>query len=210
MSPILSDIGRPASAAVASELSKRGVNLTQLQNDWKATQRYFQTLNSPQQLRLRQNIDTVSHSLDTISDLADKWKGGGLPILNRANLIAAKGGLYGKEWASIATQLEAQIADVTSEMGSVIMGGNSPTDHALALAAKNLSADWNEKVLQDMVRLARTNLKNRQNAIENTGPVTPGGSANPYFTPVPSHQSAPPTGGAGLTYGDYLKAKGAK
>jgi hypothetical protein len=190
-SPIITEFGRPASAAVASELSKRGVKLTQLQNDWKATQRYYQTLNSGQQVRIRQNIDNVAHSLDTISDLADRWNGGGLPLLNRANLALAKSGAYGKDWASVANQLEAQIADVTSEMAGVYMGGNSPTDHALALASKNLSGDWDKKVLQDMIRLARTNLKNRQNAIESTGPVTPSGDDNKYYTPkpVPSHDS---------------------
>ena len=58
---------------------------------------------------------------------------------------------------------------MTSELGNVYMGGNSPTDHALTLAAKNLSADWSEGQLRAALTLARTNLRIRANSIKNVG-----------------------------------------
>jgi hypothetical protein len=92
-------------------------------------------MNGSQQLRLNQAINSLPDMLDSVDALAAKWKGASFPILNKANLALAKGGAYGKDAASIANQLDAQIADVTADLGNVYMGGNSPTDHALGLAA---------------------------------------------------------------------------
>jgi len=156
---------------VRAALADAGYDLTKANLDWQATKKHLQTLNGAQQTRIQQAIGTATSSLDVIDDLASKWKGGGFPLLNKANLALAKNGAYGKDAASIATQLEGQITDVVSELGQVYMGGNSPTDHALGLAEKNLRADWDEKVLKDMTNLARTNLQIRQNSILHSGPV---------------------------------------
>jgi len=182
--PTLTGLYRYA-APIRGALARKGFNLANAQSDWTATQRHFTTLNGAQQTRLRQAVDTAIHSLDVIDTLAGRWQGGQFPVLNRVNLAAAKHGVYGQQAASIAQQLEAQISDLTSELGNAYMGGNSPTDHALQLAAKNLSADWSEKVLKDMTALARTNLQIRQNAIKNTGVIgaTP---QNPYAPPPPA------------------------
>ena len=96
--------------------------------------------------------------------------------------MAAKNGAYGQNAASIATQLDGQITDVTSELGNVYMGGNSPTDHALQLAGKNLQANWSEKVLLDMTKLARTNLQYRRNSMDSVGAA--GLSTGPAAAPA--------------------------
>lgn len=184
--PDISQYGRPASAAIASELAKGGFNIAQAQTDWKATQKHISTLNGAQMTRMTTAIDNASHSLDVIDGLADQWKGGSFPILNKANLAIAKSGGAGKEAQALAVQLEAQIADVTSELGNVYMGGNSPTDHALGLAAKNLSADWSKDTLKAMTKLARTNLQIRSNSISNSG-VTGASAGNPYAAPAAQH-----------------------
>lgn len=181
--PDISTLGRPASAAVASLLAKDGFNLSAATTDWKATQKHIQTMNGPQQLRLNQSISALPDLLDSVDALASKWKGGHFPILNRANLAAAKGGLYGEDVATVARQLESQIADVVSDLGNVYMGGNSPTDHALDLAKKSLSGDWSEKVLHDMVTLAKGNVAIRRNSIANTG-VAGASADNPYVPPA--------------------------
>jgi hypothetical protein len=154
---------------VRAELAKRNYNFTDASVDWQATKKHVQSMNSTQQLRLRQAAETAYHSLDVIDELASKWKGGKFPVLNRVNLLAAKNGGFGEDVASVARQLEAQISDLTSELGNVYMGGNSPTDHALSLAGKNLSAEWSEKVLRDMTKLARTNLRIRLNSMNSIG-----------------------------------------
>ncbi|HYE74517.1 MAG TPA: hypothetical protein VEF04_14355, partial [Blastocatellia bacterium] len=122
--PILTRLGR-LSPLVQAELGKRDYNLAQAQSEYNATQRFLSSLNGPQQLRLRQAVHTVSHSLELIEQLGEAWEGGNFPILNRARIAAAKSGNIGgsvratimgetKDWtaAEIATLLEAQIADL--------------------------------------------------------------------------------------------------
>lgn len=179
--------------ATLAEAKRQGYDLQAAVTDWNATQKHIATMNGAQQLRLNQSINALPELLDTVDDLASKWKGGRFPTLNKANLALAKGGAYGDEVATIARQLDSQIADVTADLGSVYMGGNSPTDHALELAGKSLAGEWSEKVLRDMVALARKNVTIRRNSINNTG-VQGVGSENPYVPPpVVPPPVTPPT-----------------
>jgi hypothetical protein len=177
--PDTGNLGRPIGAAVDSELAKAGYNKSSAITDWRATQKHVATMNGAQQLRLTQSVNALPDLLDTVDFLAQKWKGGSFPILNKANLALAKNGVYGSDVASLANQLDTQIADVTADLGNVYMGGNSPTDHALQLAGKSLNSDWDAKVLRDMVALARSNVTIRANSIKNTG-VAGASEANPY------------------------------
>lgn len=183
-------------AAVRTILAKKGYDYATASADWQAATKHFQTINGAQQTRIRQAVYTARESVDVIDELAKQWKGGRFPILNRANLALAKGGAYGKDAASIATKLEGQITDVVSELANVYMGGNSPTDHALKLAEKNLSADWDERVLRDMTALARKNLDIRSNSIEQAAAIGPSAD-NPYdgHTPAPPAAAGPAAGG---------------
>lgn len=176
-------------AAVRAILAKKGFNLAQAESDWKATQKHLSTLNSSQQVRMHQAIDNASHSLDVIDDLANQWNGSRLPLLNKAQLAAAKQGVLGEKAQQIATQLEAQIADVTSELANVYMGGNSPTDHAMMLAAKNLQANWSLSQLKSAIDLSRKNLKIRSNSMRNVG-VAGASAGNLYATPSPAPAGA--------------------
>ncbi len=175
-------------APVRSILAKKGFNLAQAESDWRATQKHIATLNGPQQLRMQQAIDNAYHSTDVIEDLAKQWEGGRFPTLNKGRLAAARQGLLGPKAQQIATQLEAQISDVTSELGNVYMGGNSPTDHALSLASKNLQANWSLPQLRSALDLTRRNLQIRGNSLKNVG-VSGASTANPYAQP-----SAAPAG----------------
>jgi hypothetical protein len=165
--------------AIMAEAHRQGYELAKANQDWTATQKHISTMNGSQQLRLNQAINSLPDMLDSVDALASQWKGGSFPILNKANLALAKGGAYGKEVASVANQLDSQIADVTSDLGVVYMGGNSPTDHALGLAGKSLNGEWDEKVLHDMVKLAKKNVGIRQNSVKNTG-VAGASADNPY------------------------------
>jgi hypothetical protein len=179
-------------AAVRAYLAKKGFNLADAQLDWMATQRHVAALNGAQQTRLHQAIDNAAHSLDVIEDLAKQWDAGRFPALNSVVLKSAKAGVLGPQAASIATKLDAQIADVTSELANVYMGGNSPTDHALQLAAHNLNAAWSKGTLIDMVNLGRKNLQIRANSMRNIG--VSGGGAMPGNVYAPTAPPvAPPT-----------------
>lgn len=191
-------------APVKAELARRGYDQSTALLDWNATQRYLNTLNGQQQTRLRQATQTAFESLDVIDSLAQQWdnlravKGSNLGPLNRAELTAAKNGAYGQDAASVAHQLEAQISDLTSELGNVYMGGNTPTDHSLQLAGRNLSADWSAQTLKDMTKLARTNLKIRLNSMQTIGPVTATSRETQPVTPTQAPVVPSPAVGLGL------------
>lgn len=197
--PTLTGLYRHA-AAVRAELAKRGYPLAAATTDWMATQKHVATLNSTQQTKLRQSVDNASHSLDVIEQLAKQWDAGGFKLLNKVRLASAKEGALGAKAQTLATQLDSQIADVTSELGNVYMGGNSPTDHALGLAAKNLSADWSRDTLTTMINQARKNLQIRQNSMVNVG-VAGASAGNPYAGQPPA-QAAPPASGGAPKNGD--------
>lgn len=194
--PLLPGRASKEYVALMAEAERQHFDLAGAATDWTATQKHIASMNSSSQLKLNQSINALPEMLDKVDALAAQFKGGRFPILNKANLAAAKAGAYGSDVAVVANQLSAQIADVTADLGNVYMGGNSPTDHALDLAAKSLSADWDEKVLHKMTDLARSNVQIRQNSIRNTG-VAGASEGNPYGNQPPPAPAAPaaPVGG---------------
>ncbi len=178
--PVLTGLYRMA-GPVRAELARQGFPLAKATEDWNATQKYLSTLNGAQQVRLRQAVNFTSDSLPLIKDLYDQWQKTGLPTgfkdYNKAALIAASH-LPGKT-GSIATNLISQIADLTSELGTVYKGGNSSTDETLKLAATNLSGDWNQQTFSDAYDRINKNLKIRKNSIS-TGQAAGVGQDNQY------------------------------
>jgi hypothetical protein len=156
---------------VRAKLAKLGYDLKDANLDWQASQRFILSQNSPPLVRLRQSAMTADHSLDVIDDLSKQWQAGRFPALNKARLAAAQQGAFGQQAASLARQLDGQINDLTFELGNVYMGGGTPTDQALVLAKKNLSADWDDKTLRDMTNLARRNLQIRLNSFKQVEPA---------------------------------------
>jgi|SRR5579864_851934 len=163
---------RQQGAAVEAQLARDGFDLRKAELDWKATQRFLATLNGPQQLRLRQAIDFTSDSLGIIDNLYAQWIQTDLPTgfkdYNRAALTAMKH-LPGNA-GSIATRLDAQINDLTSELGTVYKGGNSSTDESLKLAGENLKGEWNAQTFHDALAQVKTNLQIRRNSIKHSAP----------------------------------------
>jgi hypothetical protein len=161
--PTLQGLYRNA-GPVRAELARRGVPLAKMETDWKATQKYVGTLNGTQQVRLRQAIETASDSADKIDQLYKEYHSivgdAGMKSFNKVGLSTAKQ-LPGRAGA-VATALDAQIADLTSELGNVYMGGNSPTDHSLSLAGKNLSSDWNRETFEEGIKQVHLNIGIRQ------------------------------------------------
>lgn len=170
--PILTGLYRN-SGAVTAALAKRGYNLAEASNEYNAVKRYMASINSPQQTRLRQAVRKVDDHVDMIQDLRRQWEAkaatSDLKMFNRANLALAKqrGGPLG----SIATNMEAQIVDLQAELAAVYMGGNTPTDHAMKEAAKNLEGEWDAKTFDDAVKYLKRNVQMRENAIRSIGPA---------------------------------------
>ena len=169
--------------ALTAEAHRQGFDLAKANQDWTATQRYLGTLNGQQQTRLRQAVSFTRESVPTIRALVNQWDAGRFPVLNSANLKLAMNGAYGQQAASVATRLNAQIADLTSELGTVYKGGNSSTDESLKLAAENLKSDWSKKVALDALDQIDRNLTIRENSMRNVGVA---GISDNQYAPKPA------------------------
>jgi hypothetical protein len=161
-----------AGLPVKAILARSGYNLSKANTDWKAVQRHLATLNGPQQERLRQAINFTYDSIDMIEGLYNEWRkvgtASGVKLFNRAALSVSKS-LPGKA-GEIATNMEAQINDLVSELGTVYKGGNSSTDESLRLAAENLKAEWNPQTFERALKQIRENLRIRRNSINQSMP----------------------------------------
>lgn len=181
--PLLPGRASKEYTAMMAEAKRQGYDLAGAATDWVATQKHIATLNNNQQTKLQQSMQTAAKSVDVIDDLAKQWDGGKYPVLNAVTLKLAKGGALGPDAQSIATKLDGQITDVTSELAQVYMGGGTPTDQALKLASQNLQGSWSKKTLLDMTDLTRQNLKIRSNSMKNVG-VQGASENNPYAPKV--------------------------
>lgn len=178
--PVLTGLYRNG-APVRAALARKGFDLTTADLDFKAIGKHLATLNGAQQERLRQAVSFTTDSLGLIEDLYAQWKkvgpNSGFRVFNKAGLASAKQ-LPGKA-GEVASNLEAQINDLTSELGTVYKGGNSSTDESLKLATANLQADWNEQTFTRAISQIRKNLTIRSNSIKNSQAA--GVSANTIY-----------------------------
>jgi hypothetical protein len=189
-----------AAIAVSDGLQALGYDATKAGLDLLAMQTRLRSLNSTAQVRLQQAVNFSYDSLNIVQSLADAWSGGGFPILNNANLGLAASGVGVQELSKpvdiattdpntgetqnvhitdtqqLASLLQAQISDLTSELGTVYKGGNTSTDDSLSLAANNLKSDWSKDTLDQAINLAKTNLQIRKNSMAQSAVI----SGNPY------------------------------
>ena len=170
---------------VRAKLADKGFDLTRATQDWQAVQRHSATMNGPQQERARQAVANATGQLDNVLELYDQWQkvgpASGFKMFNRAALGAAK--QLGGEVGSVATNMEGQVNLLAGELGNALMGGNSPTDHALHMASTLLSGDWDEKTFKKAIETLRRDLKIRHNSMMNSAPA--GLSQNSPYAPQP-------------------------
>jgi len=171
---------------VRAELKKENYDLTRATQDWMATQRHLATLNSPQQLRLRQAVEFVVESVPLVQSLSedldkllDKTR---YPLLNRGIMLMAKNGVGVSDEAKNAAQnLDNQITEMRTELATMFRGGNVATNEALQRADTLLQSNWDTKQLKTALDLIEKNAQIRLNSIANTGPAgtTPGNRYQP-------------------------------
>lgn len=190
-------------AKIRANLERKGFNLAHAQMDWQATKRALSTMNSTQQVRMRQALDSLGNMLPNVEQAYDEWTKtklpGGFKLYNKVALQAAANGSGPS--AAVAQNLLTLINDSIAETGYVYMGGNSPTDHALKLAQTNLSANWNPTTFKTAMHTLKQNLQIRQNSINNVH-IAGASESNPYTPQQP--QSAAPAANDGAPSKDPL------
>ena len=167
-------VPKKSAPGVYSILARRGVNIAERQRDYETVKSHFSALNNPQQVRLRQQIDSgqeIATNIENIyGELIQQLPPGELRVLNRARLNAAKGGAMGPKAQELAIRLDAQIADFVSDLAGIYAGGNSANEKQLELAAHSLAGDWSDETFRGAMKDVRFNLKARANAIESVRP----------------------------------------
>lgn len=170
--PVLTGLYRNA-GPVRAELARKGYDLTKATLDWQGTTRHMQTLNGPQQLRVRQALSTLEETIPLIKQRYSEWKKTGLPggfrVWNKAAL-AASANLPGEKGAAARAVVQL-VNDAIPELANIYMGGNSPTDHALQVASTNLSAEWNQEQFERALANVEETLKYRKNSIAQSQPM---------------------------------------
>jgi type II secretory pathway pseudopilin PulG len=193
---------------VRANLAAKGYDLATATNEWQAMQKYMASANAPGQIRMAQAVSMIPQQVAKIKDLYGKWTQlapvSGIKAFNRASLAIAK--QTGGEVGALANALEAQIADLTSELGFVYTGGNAPTDHAFKLAGANLSANWDEQSFALAIKNIEDGARYRRNAMGSTGPM--GLRENRYSGSPPSAPGAAPAPGPAAPSTDLAKKYG--
>lgn len=173
--------------AITAGTNALGFDLTKATEDWTAMTKYISTLNSGQQVKLRQAALAVPDMLNNVSSLYDNLNSSmissGFAPLQQANLNIAMSGTYGADIQAKAIQLNQQITDITADLATIYKGGNSATDQALQTANTQLSGKWTPETFNSAVNLIRQNIQYRLNAIQNSGAIT-GQGTNQYSDPL--------------------------
>jgi hypothetical protein len=190
---------------VKAYLAANGFDSTTASLDYTAMTDYMSTMNSQQQIRLKQAATAVPDMLTNVQSLyndfysqAPSW---GITTVNSASLAAAVAGAYGSAAQAAGVQLQQQITDITSDLGTIYKGGNMATDQALQTGAEQLDGAWDSDTFTAAIQQIQTNIGYRINAINQVG-VGGVGSTNPYAasvgvntgTPVPDSSGAQPSG----------------
>lgn len=157
--------------AVNAELARQGYDLNTANLDWQSAKKFYNSMNSEKQVRLRQAISSVEDAIDGMEKLNEEYKRGGFGPLNKAQLIANSKGVG--QQATLATEYLTQLGVIQDELAQVFMGGNSPTERFLEQAQNILRSDFNEDQLSSVLKTVRTNLKYRKNSINHAGEYSP-------------------------------------
>jgi hypothetical protein len=177
---------------VRAYLASKGYDLAHATNEWSGMQKYLAAANGPSQVRMQAAIGMIPQQTAKIRSLWNEWKQeaavSGIKQFNRAQLFAAK--QTGGKLGALANALDAQIADLTSELGFVYTGGTAPTDHSFKLAGQNLNSQWDDQSVQLALKNIDDAAVYRRNAMGATVPMGTAGQ-NRYDARGAGGQAAP-------------------
>lgn len=184
---------------VKAYLAANGFDLSTASLDWTAMNKYVSSLNSTQQIRLRQAAVAVPDMLTNVqslyNDTYSKLSSAGITELNSANLSLAAQGVYGEDAQASAVQLQQQIIDITSDLATIYKGGNAATDQSLQTGAEQLSGSWDPATFTAAIQNINANIGYRINAINQAG-VGGTGSDNIYASDVGDTSDSDTSGGS--------------
>lgn len=189
-----------AAAPVQAQLSSRGFNLSQAQNEWTESQKQIQSLNGPQMTRYVGLAKSVVSTIDEVKDLSRQMELSGIPLLNKLELERYMQTQGNSEKGQLAARYIGAVTTLKEEFANLAQGGYAPTQAAFALADKQINENYGVKQMEasltEVQRLINYRLQNVPN-LATMGPGVPNryqpqGAAPPPEAPA----AAPAVGGA--------------
>ena len=132
--------------AAANRLSKAATgkpyNAARAQTEYAAAQRFMSALNGPQQQRFRALAGTVVNTIDEVKALSQEMKNSGVPLLNRAKLMAYTQTMGNTPQGQLAAKYIGAVNTLKEEFANLANGGYAPTEAAWHLANQQINGDF--------------------------------------------------------------------
>jgi hypothetical protein len=190
--PVLTGLYRK-SAAVRAQLEKDGIDLSQLDLQYKAAVKQVQSLNGPQMVRYAGLAKSVINTIDEVKSLAGEMKNGGVPLLNRAKLQTFIQTQGNSPAGQLAVRYLAGINTLKEEFANLANGCYAPTDAAWHLADQQINGNFGQQQMEAALSEVQRLLRYRLNGIPNFNTLGPG-SQNRYVNDAAGNggHGAPP------------------
>jgi hypothetical protein len=211
------DLGRlyGYSGAVRKALADKGFNLSKAALDWEAAKKSISALNSPQQQRLRQTIESVEGGIEPLKELSAEFERVGfkpansLIVKSRINGISLRPGAMknlGEDQVKIVTRYVTQMNTMRDELAQAFNGGYAPTEASFRLADEILDPAYGSGQLDAALDQLGVNLRIRRTAIMSGAPVG-ASEGNAYWNRLPE-QSQTNSGKDEFRIGQTMKKGG--
>lgn len=174
--------------------SGKPYNAARAQTEYGAAQRFAAAMNGTQQQRFRALAGSVVNTIDEVKQLADEMQNSGVPLVNRAKLMALTQTAGNTPHGQLAAKYLAAVNTLKEEFASLAQGGYAPTESAWHLASQQINGDFGVKQMSSALTEVQRLINYRVQAFESLTPfgVSP---SNPIsaggFAPGPTQ---PPTG----------------
>jgi len=187
--PTLTGLGRTGLAGeVRAKLARDGVDYSKLSRDWVSTTALAKNLNSTQQLRMNQALNSVQTSIDPLRELSKEVERVGFVPANKMIIGAKLNGIsldtkgLNPDQVKVATKYVTQINLMRDELAQGFMGGGVPTETAFKLTDGILNPAYSKGQLSSALDQLEVNLNIRRNAISSTPALMVGGGNNQQST----------------------------
>jgi len=178
--PFLTGLSRNIAPQVRQIMAKDGFNLAKAQQEWSGAQKQIQSLNGPQMTRYAGLAKSVVNTIDEVKSLAEEMGNIGIPLVNKAKLIAYTQAEGNSEKGQLAARYMAGINTLKEEFANLAQGGYAPTEAAWSLADQQINGNFGVKQLNASLDEVQRLINYRIRGIPNFSTLGPP-SANRYF-----------------------------
>jgi hypothetical protein len=183
-------------AAIQSYLADKKYSLSKAQQEWNVAQKQIGSLNSQRMIQFAGTAKSVVNTLDEVKSLSEEMELSGIPLLNKAELMAYTQTQGNTPNGKLAGRYIAAVNTLKSEFANLENGGYAPTEEVWKLANKQIDENFGVKQLGSRLDEIRRLIGFRIQAIPNLETLG-GASANRYTGQQGSPLVPPAPGGGG-------------